>query len=156
MKRHLIAAVAALSVGLGGLTAAPAAAGDDEKALLLLLGLGAAGLIYQDAQRRKRGEDPQVGRWNNTWDQPGHHGDDWRKDRRHRPTRAVIPGECVYDIRTGQGSRDVVSRGCAAEFGLTHLPADCAFDIRGNGGTRTVYGARCLRDYGYRIEDARY
>jgi len=134
MRRQLIAAVAAGSLALSGLAATPAAAwGEREQDVLaLILGLGIAGAILNDAQR---------------------------KDRRHGSGSSGrrIPAACVYDIRTHQGLRSVVSRACAEDHVAARLPQECAFTIRSRGGgSRVVYGTRCLTDSGFRIEDARH
>ncbi len=137
MKRHVIATVAAAAIALGGLGATPVAARSDkdEKTLALILGIGAAALIYNDIQKKK---------------------DRKRRAQNVSEQRPVIPGECVYELRLNGGSRDVVSQRCLGDFGLSRLPEQCAFDVQGYGGTRRVYGARCLQDEGYRIEGARY
>ncbi|MCX7889395.1 MAG: hypothetical protein N2422_06640 [Rhodobacteraceae bacterium] len=134
MKRQLIAAVAAGSLALSGLAATPAAAwGEREQnALALILGLGIAGMIIDNANRDRRSH---------------HSGSASRR----------IPGECVYDIRTGQGLRSVVSKSCVEDYALARLPSECAFTVRSHGGgNRVVYGTRCLKDNGFRIEDVRY
>jgi hypothetical protein len=134
MKNRLITAVAAAAVAVSGMSATPAAAwGEKEQnALALILGLGVAGAILNDMEDGKHRPKPTPARYK------------------------VIPSECVYEVKTRKGYRDVVSKSCVAEFGLKRLPAECAFDVRTRNGTRTVFGPRCLQDFGYRIEDARY
>jgi hypothetical protein len=136
MRNRIIATITAAAIGLGGLTATPAAAwGDREQnALALILGLGVAGAILHEAEKKKRKRQTPVS----------------------VPAQKIIPGECVYDIRTSAGLKSVVSRSCVAEFGLTRLPADCAFDVRSQSGVRSVYGPRCLQDFGYRIGGGQY
>jgi len=139
MKSRIVAAVAVAALALGSITATPAAAlGKNERdALKFALGAVALGLIIKeidDNKKKKKGKHRY-----------GAHGG------------KVIPEACVYDIRTRDGLREVVSARCVAEFGVSgRLPEACAFDIRTDGGHRTVYGPRCLREYGYRVGDARY
>lgn len=139
MKSRIIAAVAAGAVALSTALATPAAAWSEreQNALAAILGALAVGAIINDLDKdnNKRRHPP-----------------------RNEPVRArVIPGECVYQVRTNRGMRDVVSPRCMDEFGLAHrLPAECAFDVRVKGKNRTVYGPRCLGQYGWRVGEARY
>jgi hypothetical protein len=141
MTRRLITVLAAAAIGLTGLNAAPTAAraDNDKTALVLLLGLGAAGLLLHEADRKKRKREQQA-----QTPQPD-------------PVQyRAIPGECVYDITTSVGTKAVVSKNCLTEFGVSRLPAECAFDVQSSSGVRTVYGPRCLQDFGYQIGGGRY
>lgn len=141
MKSRLIAAVAAASLALTSMAATPAQALSDRErdALKIIAGAVILGAIINEAQKdkkeKKRKRDPEPVRYRNR----------------------IVPAACVYDVKSGKGRRDVVSRACMEDYGLARrLPADCAFEIRTNRGNRLVYGPRCLEDYGYRIEGVRY
>jgi hypothetical protein len=153
MKR-LTALAAAAAVALAGAIPAPAAAkSDGDKALLLLLGAAALGYALHQQNRRHDRPAPPPMVTPQPWPpivgprpipQPG---SDWRK----------IPDECVFDVHTDAGRRDVVSGRCVTELTrITTLPQQCAFDIYTSAGKRSVYGTRCLTDYGYRIEGTRH
>lgn len=143
MFRKLTATLAAAAVALTGITATPAfAIGEREEDILkLMLGAGAIALLVDRANDKKRQADHNR----------------YRHDYRHDARGRIIPGECVFDVRTRDGRRNVVGKRCVEQSGFRgRLPQDCAFQIRTNRGPTTVYGQRCLRDRGYRIEAARY
>ena len=53
----------------------------------------------------------------------------------------------MFDIRTRNGNRDVVSGNCVERSDFRgNLPKDCKFEIRRDGRKQTVYGASCLHD----------
>lgn len=157
MKTRLIAAVTALAVALSGLAVTPAVALNqkEQRALALILGAVALGVIINNEDKKRSQPKPvPVRRWQpQPGQQPPYHrgrGDDRWRNR-------TIPAECVYDVRTGSGRRQVVSKTCLSEFDFDRgLPAECAFEIRTERGRREVYGPRCLQEFGYRIEDVRY
>lgn len=162
MKSRLIAAVTAAAVALGGLAATPAHAEKrNNDALKIILGAAAVGLIVNElnkSNRNSRSDRAQVyvppfGNDDGYYRQQDGYRD-WRyDDNRYRNSRSQrIPSECIYDVRTSDGRRDVVSASCMREFGLSRsLPQECAFQIRTNGGRSTVYGPNCLSRYGWRI-----
>lgn len=148
MKRHLIAATAALSLALSGLTAGPVAAKDrkSDDLVKLLLGAAAVGLILNEMNggrlfqpnRARTAPDPYVPPFG-------------------REPERLIPGECAMDVKINGRWREVISERCVREFGLSRrLPAECAFDIRAEAGVRRVYGPQCLGDHGYRVATIRY
>lgn len=175
MKSRLIAAVTAFAVALGGLAATPAAARNhrDNDALKIILGAAAAGLIINELQKNggnRRVEPAQVyvppfgstdrydrdGYYRNRdgyfGNDDGYYRRDWRGDEDRTRRSHRVPSECVYDIRTSDGRRDVVSASCMSQFGLSRsLPRECSFQIRTNGGRSTVYGPNCLERYGWRV-----
>lgn len=142
MKRRVIAAITAAAVAIS--TVAPTTAGawgrNEQDALKFALGGIALGLILNEATKDQRQTKSY------TYQRP-------------TPVRGgkVIPGECLYRVKTNAGPRDVVSSSCMADFGLSrNLPRECAFDIRGYDGRSKVYGPRCLGQYGWRVSQSRY
>lgn len=137
MTRKLTAAIAAAAVALTSMIATPAAAISDEDALKLLLGALAVGVIVQNLNDNNNRRAPSRSHYS--------------------PRGRVIPGECVFDIRTRRGPKEVVGERCVARSGFrAELPSACAIDIRGDRRDRTVYGVNCLRERGFRIGAARY
>lgn len=139
MKSRIVAAVTAGAIALSAAFSTPAAAWSEKEqnTLTTILAIIAAGAIVKEM------------------------GDDNKKPRHtpHRePARArIIPAECVYDVRTNRGPREVVSPSCMKEYGLARrLPDECAFEVRVKHKTRTVYGPRCLAQHGWRIGQYRY
>ncbi len=147
MKRHMIAAAAALSLALSGM-AAPAAAKDrkDDQLLKLILGAAAIGLVMNQMNGGQLfGPKPAPAPQPAPQPLPSYQ------------TQRLIPGECAMDVMVGGRLRQVVSASCAREFGLTaRLPAECAFDLQTTAGVRSVYGPQCLSGYGYRVAQIRY
>lgn len=154
MKRQLTAIVAATAIALSGM-AAPVEAKNNKDALKLILGAAAIGLLLNQMNKGAGAQplfNPNPNPNSNPYPQP-----DWEDDYQPTSARGTIPGECLMDVTVNNRLREVVSKRCLSEFGVSsRLPADCAFDIRTSVGNRTVYGPQCLRDYGYRIEQARY
>lgn len=156
MKRRLITAftVAALALTTAFATPAAAMSDKDRRALTLLLGAAAVGVIISESNKnKKKRQAAEVAR------NPGY-GHDILRDqgslRRDHRRGVLIPAQCAFSVRGGQGPREVVSSRCLSEMGLNRrLPRDCAFEIDTGWGSRTVYGARCLRQNGYRIAGMR-
>ena len=165
MKNRLIAAVTAAALALSSVVATPAAAMSekDRKALTLLLGAAAVGLIISESNKnKKKRQAAEVAR------NPGY-GYDYRREdygtgfRRpeewqpgHHNRRAIVPAQCVFSIRGSHGPRDVVSSRCLSEYGLDRrLPRDCAFEIDTGWGSRSLYGAHCLRQNGFAVSRLR-
>lgn len=154
MKSRLIALVTATAIAATGMTASPAVARDnkDQRTLAIILGALAVGAIIASENPKPRAPvhayvPPPPPQRRSDW----HHREGGWRDR------PVIPATCVETIRTRDGRRDVVSRGCLQDYGLLRrMPSDCAFDIRTRYGTRPVFGSQCLIDRGIRIEGARY
>ncbi len=137
MTRKLISTVVAAALALSTMIATPAAAisTDEARALRIILGIAAVGLIIKEIEDN-----------NNDRNRPTH-------SSRSR----AIPVQCVFEVRTKRGWRDVVGQRCVERSGYRRdLPAACGFEIRGDHGRRTVYGVECLRDRGVRVEAARY
>lgn len=145
MKRQLIAATAALSLALPGMSS-PALA-KDKDLLKLLLGAAAVGLVLNElngGQLFRSGRAPAT--YDHETDVPF-----------RRKADNLIPGECAMALTVNGRVREVVSDRCVREFGLDRkLPAECAFDIRTSAGTRRVYGPQCLSDYGYKVASINY
>ena len=167
MTRKLIATIAAAAIALSGLTATPAAALDDREVVKLLLGAAAVGVLVNELNKKNKKEIAAENAYrNNTsyrYDDNRYDDnryDNNRYDNNSRSSRAnrnrVIPQACVFDIRTRNGYRDVVSGHCVERSNFRgNLPKDCKFQVRRNGRSQTVYGANCLRDRGIRIASAR-
>lgn len=168
MKSRLIAAVTAAAVALGGLAATPAAAWSkrEQDALKIILGAAAVGLIINEMDKngrdrrapRSQGYVPPFGSGDGYYRDRNGYDDDWRDDYNRRKVRRDyrVPAECVYDVRTSNGWRDVVSASCMRQFGLSRdLPRECSFQIRTNGGRSTVYGPNCLESHGWRVAGRR-
>jgi hypothetical protein len=163
MKSRLIAAVTAAAVALGGLAATPADAWSkrEQDALKIILGAAAVGVIINQLDKQDRNDRARRAP---VHDAPfgyddGYYRDrgDWRRhdDRQVRRSHRV-PEECVYDIRTSNGRRDVVSASCMRQFGLSRgLPRECAFEIRTRKGNTPVYGPNCLESHGWRVAGRR-
>lgn len=136
MTRNFIAAITAAAIALGSLTATPAAALDDRETLRLLLGAIAVGVLVNELHQNSQ---------NN------------RQPARVSSRSRAIPSECVFEVRTRRGWRDVVGQNCVSRAGMRgELPAACGFEVRGTRHNRVVYSVNCLRDKGYRIGAARY
>lgn len=157
MQTRLIAAVTALAVTLSGIGATPAVAWDqkEQRALALILGAVALGAIINNEDKKRSRPSPVPAP--KYQPQPAHQKPYHRGHGNDRWRNRTIPAECVYDVRTGEGRREVVSKACLSDFDFgRRLPAECAFEIRTERGRREVYGPRCLEEFGYRIEDVRY
>lgn len=159
-RTRLTAATTALALAIGslGLSATPAAARNNDKALAWILGLGAAAVILNEAN--KTNDRPRA------TPAPAVRGDlyprdDWRRDEwgrerredRFEGRRASVPATCLIDVRTREGRREVVAADCARRaLGRTELPRSCAFDlITGHNRREAVYGLKCLESKGIRI-----
>ena len=157
MTRKLIATIAAAAIALSGFTATPAAAMDDREVIKLLLGAAAVGVLVNELNKKNKKEIAAESAYRNN---NVYRYDDNRYDNNTRNARVnrnrVIPSSCVFDIRTRNGNRDVVSGNCVERSDFRgNLPKDCKFEIRRDGRKQTVYGASCLRDRGIRIASAR-
>lgn len=153
MKSRLIALVTATALAATSMTANPAVARDnkDQRTLAIILGALAVGAIIANENQKQRAPvyaPPSP---------PPQRQSDWHHRRDEWRDRPVIPATCVDEVRTRDGRRAVVSRGCLQDFGLLRrMPSECAFDVRTRYGTRPVFGRQCLVDRGFRIEGARY
>ncbi|MGB7262794.1 MAG: hypothetical protein WBC68_12050 [Albidovulum sp.] len=164
MTRRFIAALTIAALTLGSAFATPASAlGDkDRKALTLLLGAAAVGLLINESNKKRNKAAPVTKRYdgytNNNSDRGNKFGHRKRAHDNYSTAkrRNVIPAQCVFPIRGAYGRRDVVSERCLRETGRARrLPDACAFNINDDWGRRTVYGTRCLRQNGFEIAQLR-
>lgn len=155
LRTRLTAATTAVALAIGslGLSATPAVARNNDKALAWILGLGAAAVILNEANKNKdrpRATPAPVVRGElSTRD---YQRDDWRREWRDE-RRVTLPASCLIDVRTHTGRREVVAADCARRaLGRTELPRACKFDlITGHSRRESVYGVNCLQDNGFRI-----
>lgn len=143
MTRKLTAAVAAAAIAISGMFATPAAALDQDETLRLLLGALAVGVLVKELNDKNKDELRA-----NQVDRRSQH-----VSSRYR----TIPSECVFEVRTRRGWRDVVGKRCVERSSFRgQLPAACAFEVRGERRDRTVYSVNCLRDRGLKVGANRY
>lgn len=166
LRTRLTAAVTAVAVGIGALsaTATPAAALSDDgrQALGWAVGIGAAALLLneldKDKDRRRaapaRVYTPPAGYYDGRHDRYDRYDRDDRGDRRaYRSSRNIVPASCLMQVRTRDGRREVVDANCARRaLGRVELPRSCAFDLlTDHGRPERVYGRNCLEDRGFRL-----
>jgi len=164
MKNRIIAAVAALSLGLASVSATEAQTVNNDNLMGLALGAVTAGALIAAIQKEKRDEEAAsqgiaVGepygsgpiwadddeRWN---DHRWNDSNRWnRKDR-----KKVIPAECVFRTKYRGHRRQAVSSRCLHEYGIDRrLPRSCRIETREREGRRGAYALSCLEDKGYRV-----
>ncbi|KEP68696.1 hypothetical protein FGG78_04080 [Thioclava sp. BHET1] len=129
VKTKLTALITASALVLGTLsvTASPAAAlgQKDRQALTVILGVGAAALLLDQASRNRdhRVERPRVvarphdgNRYTppNRWNDRDRHG---RYDNRGRYSQIAIPARCTRMIQTRHGWQEVVKTECLDRHG---------------------------------------
>ena len=156
MYRRFIATVAAVSVAITALGAAPARADDKDvaRALAAILGIAVVGKIIHDKKKDKeravtrRYNEPRI-----------------KRDRRHEPqvqprplprhvrNSKLLPSQCFRSYDTRRGTVRMFGRRCL-ENNFRHanrLPQHCKVRVKTYNGKRTGYQARCMRDAGYRL-----
>jgi len=137
VSTKFIATVAAVSIAVAGLSAAPANAGKDD-VVKTIAGLTALFIIGSALSQKKHRRQPAV------------------------PTRRVMPSygyntlplQCVRWVDTNRGARRILGSRCIENrVGAIALPPRCERKFRGrNGRWHTGYGRDCLIKRGYRIE----
>lgn len=166
MYRKFIAAVAAASIALTAIGAAPAAAGDREtaNAIAAILGLAVVGKLIHDRNERKKDRYKQQ-----TYHKPVHkqlkqnyHTPTYNPPTYHQPkprplpkaaSRKLLPKQCFRSFDTYQGKVRMFPTRCLnRNFDFAHrLPRQCEYVFDTPRGDRRGYDARCLRDRGYRL-----
>ncbi|MGJ8626952.1 MAG: hypothetical protein ACSHXB_08335 [Sulfitobacter sp.] len=156
MYRRFIATIAAASIAITALGAAPARADDKDvaRALAAILGIAVVGKIIHDKKKdRERAatrnhpapvyQAPRV--------RPRHV--EPRPLPRHVRNKKLLPSQCFRSYDTRRGTVRMFGNRCL-QNNFRHanrLPQHCKMRVRTHNGKRTGYQARCLRDAGYRL-----
>lgn len=160
INKRFISAIAALSIGLTSLVAAPARAGqyDTERALAALLGLAVIGAIVAE-DRKDRRRDDNVSR-RNTRVHDGLRDGQLRRQPSLEPrplpsrvNRKLLPQRCLRSFDTDRGQARVFGARCLDRHYSysNNLPQRCERRVRTDRGVRYGYGARCLSKFGYQM-----
>ncbi len=162
MYRSFITTIAAASVALTTLGAAPAFADRDNDlahALAAIAGIAVVGaLIHENKKKRKKvrhdqrydpQNTPRVHRPHRLHVQP--HVDPRPLPRHVR--RNLLPQNCLRDFRTRHGKVRMFPRRCLERnySFINRLPDHCATRIKTDHGRRVGWEAHCLRQAGYRL-----
>jgi len=156
LTNRLTAAATALALGLGAITASatPALArSNDDDVLKWILGLGAAAVILHEIDKNKPNTPVTRQQYPNNYRYYDYDTRRYQEQERNRYQTRTLPQNCLIQVRSQNGRRDVVSGNCLKrEMSRVDLPRACAFDlITDNKRRETVYGRNCLEDRGYRI-----
>ena len=160
MHHKFIATVAAISILVTGLAAAPARAGQDDfaRAMAAFIGLAIVGVAISEDQKSKAARVPQahvqpkqpkkVKKIKKVVPQA--------KIVKPRPvpkrvSKMVLPNRCVRTFNTANGNKRMVMQNCLERhYGHTNrLPQRCERVIRTNKGARSGFAAKCLKRQGY-------
>jgi len=179
IHRKFITLIAATSIAVTGLTAAPAQAKNDTAKILV--GVAALALIgvaiSQSNKSRRRNQTTRYQPYDNGgvyggngyngynggngYNDGGYHQDDdyyndngYTRPLPHRVQRKVLPRSCKVQARTRNGRVPAYSGRCLNNsFRYAYaLPNQCAFRARTtrHGSRHTVYARNCLAQHGYR------
>ncbi|VAV93263.1 hypothetical protein MNBD_ALPHA07-1536 [hydrothermal vent metagenome] len=176
IHRKFIALIAATSIAVTGLTAAPAQAKDDTAkiiagvAALALIGV----VVSQSNKSRNRNRTTRTQpydnggvyggggyRDDNSYNNGGYRRDDnyydddsYNRPQPRRTQRKVLPRSCKVQARTRNGRVPAYSGSCLNNNYryANALPRQCSFRARTgrHGARRTVYSRDCLASRGYR------
>ncbi len=145
MSPRFIGLIAAASIAITAVGAAPARADEDDvaRALAAILGVAVIAKVIKD-----RKDDREVTRREPRVLEPRP-----LPRRVDRTNRKLLPPRCfrAFDSRRG------VYRGFGVRCLQRHfrhanrLPESCLIRVRGNRGPRLAYEARCMRNHGYRL-----
>jgi hypothetical protein len=161
-NRKFISVIAAVSIGVTSLIAAPARAGqyDTERAIAALLGLAVIGAIVADDRKDRRKRNDAVTRHSNQGVHDGLRNGHIRRTPTlearplpNRVSRKLLPQRCLRSFETDRGRARVFGARCMDrhyDF-VRDLPARCERRIRTDRGVRYGYSARCLDRYGYQL-----
>ena len=133
MMKTLTAALVALSLGLGTVSASPAHAEISEKEAVI----GLLGLLLLGAAITQNSTD----------------GDTARPERRD-PSWRVLPARCLTRINTRHGQVRMFAKRCMNRNydHVNRLPERCEISVRGARHMRQGYAPRCLHHAGLRIQ----
>ncbi len=156
MYRRFIATIAAASIAITAMGAAPARADDKDAARILaaILGIAVVGKIIHDNKKDK--ERVVTRRHNEPRVQPRRRHEPQVEPRplpRHVRNNKLLPRQCFRSFETRRGTVRMFGRRCL-QNNFRHanrLPEHCKVRIRTHNGKRTGYQARCMRDAGYRL-----
>lgn len=156
MYRRFIATIAAASIAITALGAAPARADNKDlaRALAAIAGIAIVGKIIHDKKKDKERaatrkypapvyEAPRV--------RPRHV--EPRPLPRQVRNNKLLPSQCFRSYDTRQGTVRMFGNRCL-QNNFRHanrLPQHCKVRVKTHNGKRTGYQARCLRDAGYRL-----
>lgn len=159
MSRKFIATILAASIAVSGLSAAPAAAGNDnlEK---FLIGAGTLLIIGTALEHQKK--HGTVSRHKSQPDYAHGYGHHHKKKKKYRKKhRKALPGYCLRRVDTRHGTVRMFGKRCLRNnYDYAHrLPERCKIKVRtwrhGHKVKRVGYKPRCLRDYGYYVAGRR-
>lgn len=181
MTRILTASVLAVSIAFGGITAAPAQAGNKEIGRIIV-GAAAIALIAKavnDNKNRRKAVDENNSRLVASTKTPHYHAPKLPVHKPHPPKpqlvnlpvyqppvyqqpvafKGFLPSECQFDVRRGEKSRSVYSKLCLSELMVRAelVPEVCEDRVTSSNGRRSqVYDSICLQDRGYADEAGQY
>ncbi len=186
MTRTLTASVLAVSIAFGGMTAAPAQAGNNKDIGRLIVGVAAIALIakaVEENNRRRRvvastrtaplhyhapkppihiphPPKPQPV-YLPVYQPPVYQTPVYQTPVYQPPVafKGFLPSECQFDVRRGEKSRSVYSKLCLSELMVRAelVPEVCEDRVTTSNGRRTqVYDSICLLERGYVDEAGQY
>ena len=174
IHRKFIALIAATSIAVTGLTAAPAQAKDDTAKIIAgVAALALIGVAISKSNKSRRNRTTRSDYYNDGYRNDGYRDgniyndggyrrdDDYYYDGRshnrplpHRVQRKVLPRSCKVQARTRNGRVPAYSGRCLNNsFRYANaLPRQCSFRARTSrhGSRHTVYAKNCLAQHGYR------
>ena len=181
MTRTLTASVLAVSIAFGGMTAAPAQAGNNKDIGRLIVGVAAIALIAkaveENNRRRRVVASTRTAPLHYHAPKPPIHIPHPPKPQPvylpvyQRPVyqppvylppvafKGFLPSECQFDVRRGEKSRSVYSKLCLSELMVRAelVPEVCEDRVTTSNGRRTqVYDSICLLERGYADEAGQY
>ena len=145
--RTLITPIVMAAVAITGISTAPARAGDDDLAKLLI-GLGAIAIIANSVDNKKK---TATVRYSSRNDRVVTIPDD-RRYKKKTKIRYALPAECLRTYSARKGDRRLYSGRCLSRlpYKLAKLPEACAYTVMGRKGVRgKAYGPRCLSKHGF-------
>lgn len=155
IQKTFIATVAAVAIAITGLTAAPARAGDNERAAALaaILGLALVGAVLADrksdkkkkAKAKKKVERYESDRIYRTGPRP--------RPLPPRVSRKLLPQDCLRSVRAERGQARIFDQRCLNRRYnyVRSLPNKCHREVYTDRGWRQGYGVRCLHRHGYQL-----
>ncbi|MGC1496224.1 MAG: hypothetical protein WA790_10470 [Sulfitobacter sp.] len=167
MYRRFITTIAAASIAITALGAAPARADDKDaaRALAAILGIAVIGKIIHDNKKDKeravtrRHSEPRVQprRRSEPHVQPRRRHSEPQVQPRPLPRQVrnnkLLPSQCFRSFDTRRGTVRMFGNRCLQNNyrHANRLPQHCKVRVNTYNGKRTGYQARCLRDAGYRL-----